>query len=63
MKLGELKAFIEGMDIEEGSAPTPDQWGRIREKLQAVTPEVRYESAPYFGPDRLGLPVPPYTVT
>lgn len=34
MTIGELRAFIEGMDIKE--APTPDQWARIAEKMATV---------------------------
>jgi hypothetical protein len=34
MTIGELRAFIEGMSIE--TAPTPEQWARISEKLATV---------------------------
>lgn len=31
MTIEELKAFIDGMDVQE--QPTPEQWARIKEKL------------------------------
>lgn len=34
--VGELKAFIDGMDIPEGEAPTPKQWSRLIERLEQV---------------------------
>ena len=36
MTIGEFKAFLEGMGIE--GAPTPEQWARIKEKIEAVEP-------------------------
>lgn len=57
MKLGELKAFIEGMDIPEGTRPTVEQWRRVLEKLGQVTPEtkVEYSSAPSINSSRPGI--------
>ena len=34
--VGELKAFIDGMDVPEGKAPTPKQWSRLIERLEQV---------------------------
>lgn len=36
MTIGEFKAFLEGMEIE--GAPTPRQWARIVEKIEALEP-------------------------
>lgn len=35
MTINEFKAFIEGMDVKE--CPTPEQWGRIREKIDQLS--------------------------
>lgn len=36
MTISEFQAFLEGMDVEE--CPTPEQWARIKEKVEALQP-------------------------
>lgn len=52
MTLSEFKAFLEGMDIKDGEAPTAEQWGRIKEKigLFSKSPSVTYRGDPRLKP-------------
>lgn len=34
MNIGEFRAFLEGMAIEK--APTPEQWARIKKKVESL---------------------------
>ena len=36
MTIGEFKAFLDGMGV--GDAPTPEQWARIRERIDTLEP-------------------------
>ena len=45
MSVTEFKAFLEGMGIQEGCAPTVDQWERIAAKIDGL------RDSPYHCPD------------
>jgi hypothetical protein len=38
MNLAEFKAWLDGFSAAIGDAPTPEQWAKIREKLETVPP-------------------------
>ena len=71
MTINEFRAFLEGIAIPEGEAPTPEQWSRIQEKIGAlearplpspVTPAPAY-IPPSFSPYPADVPYSPNTVT
>lgn len=75
MKLNEFKAWLEGFTDAMGDAPTPEQWKKIRAKLNTVTesgmdlpkfvqqplPDRRYldERLQVFGPEIRFIDLPP----
>lgn len=51
MTICELRAFLEGMDVQE--CPTPAQWARIREKIDGLKlANPAPERSPTFFADR-----------
>lgn len=53
MTEGELKAYIEGMDVKE--APTPEQWTKLMaqiKKLKTAEPQIiPYDTSPRYMTD------------
>lgn len=59
MELSEFKAWLEGFEEAIDGTPTPEQWGKIKSKLD----EVR-QPAPITRPDTfLGSPTRVYSTT
>lgn len=57
MTVEEFKAFLEGMDIQ--GAPTPDQWARVKEKVDALSAgSVQYVPLPYYTAPSYTVPSP-----
>lgn len=56
MTIGEFKAFLEGMDVK--GTPTPDQWARIKEKIEALEasiPRTVPATIPHVNPNTILL--------
>lgn len=51
MTPNELRAYIDGMDIQD--APTPEQWAMIKDKLEALNDTV-------YLPQPLAVPTQPW---
>lgn len=40
MKLSEFKAWLEGFSESFSNAPNPEQWERIKDKIEQLKPEI-----------------------
>ena len=59
MTIGELNAFIEGMDIKE--SPTTEQWAKLLEKIATVAVDPMRDLVTL--PNTLGQPNTPWPFT